>query len=242
MEMKSIALFLFIVQAILNIVILSEPLYADIFRCKKDSGSFLPNSTYENELLAAFKTLSTFVRLGTDSARTGQIYATSVCAGYLKIEACKSCVNNIIPLLLKSCPKIKQAFAWRSKCMVQYGPVRNVIAYDSWFFAHETSNIKAKDLGGLEKTMITLVEKLSEQAAYVDRNTKYAYGTMPYGSRQTLFMVMQCTTDIVPEDCLKCLQVRVYGEMKSCCSGATAAATLTSSCYMRYAHDDFRSR
>ncbi|KAM0054370.1 hypothetical protein Hdeb2414_s0006g00194151 [Helianthus debilis subsp. tardiflorus] len=115
----------------------------------------------------------------------------------------------------KELPKAKQnqALAWRSKCMVQYGIENNVGDFDSWFVAHETSDNKTKDVQGLEKTMKVLVDKLSKEAM-TKNNYYYAYGTMPYGSRQTLFMV----------------------------SGATAAATITTGCYMRYAHNDFRIR
>ncbi|KAJ0472156.1 putative Gnk2-like domain-containing protein [Helianthus annuus] len=238
MKMKSIILLLFLGQATL---IMSEPLYADIFRCKKDSGSFLANSQYEKDLKTAMDRLSVSVKNGIHVGRAGVVFALCFCAGYLKTGDCASCVNNTIPLLLKSCPKQNQALAWRSKCMVQYGLENNVGDFDSWFVAHETSDNKTKDVQGLEKTMKVLVDKLSNEAV-TKTNYYYAYGTMPYGSRQTLFMVMQCISVLKQEECLNCLQVRVYGEMKRCCSGATAAATITTGCYMRYAHDDFRVR
>ncbi|KAM0054374.1 putative Gnk2-like domain-containing protein [Helianthus debilis subsp. tardiflorus] len=246
MEMKSILLFLVLVQGILNHVVMGEPLYADIFRCKKDSGDFLPKSTYETNLLDAVKIASEAAKTSTYFYSKGGsrvVAAESFCAAYLKHVDCVSCVNTTFPLLLKNCQNKKHALAWRSKCMVEYGLDINLSNHDHWFVAHETSANKTKDIQGLENTMKALVDKLLKEALKNKENTgRYAYGTMPYnGSRQTLFMVMQCSYPLSEQDCNKCL-LRLYGEMKPCCSGAIAAATLTSGCYMRYAHDDFRSR
>ncbi|KAJ0473526.1 putative Gnk2-like domain-containing protein [Helianthus annuus] len=166
MKMKSIILLLFHGQATF---IVSEPLYADIFRCKKDSGSFLANSPYEKDIMTAMDKLSVSVKNGIQVGRAGVVFAVCLCAGYLKTGDCASCVNNTIPLLLKSCPKQNQALAWRSKCMVQYGLENNVINFDSWFVAHETSDNKTKDVQGLEKTMKALVNKLSKEAMSDDK-------------------------------------------------------------------------
>ncbi|XP_076951982.1 cysteine-rich repeat secretory protein 38-like [Bidens hawaiensis] len=165
-----------------------------------------------------------------------KVIVLALCAGYLKLNDCASCVNSTIPLLLQKCPNQKVAVAWRVKCMVRYGmPVIN--DYDVWFVAHEASAVKVKDVALLEKNRPSLERMLLLE---VERKTQqpYAYNALAYGS-QTLHMVMQCTPDISPSLCKECL-VKASGEIKSCCSGATAAAVLTPNCYMRYAHTDFR--
>ncbi|KAJ0873672.1 hypothetical protein HanPSC8_Chr11g0455181 [Helianthus annuus] len=72
---------------ILNHVVMGEPLYADIFRCKKDSGDFLPKSTYETNLLDAVKIASEAAKTSTYFYSKGGsrvVAAESFCAAYLK--------------------------------------------------------------------------------------------------------------------------------------------------------------
>ncbi|KAF5764967.1 putative Gnk2-like domain-containing protein [Helianthus annuus] len=124
------------------------------------------------------------------------------------------------------------------KCMVKYGePVIN--NYDVWFVANEVSDIKTKDVVGLQNALSSLVDTLL-LGLYKEQPTGYAYGTQVYNKNQIVYMVMQCTDDISHKDCTKCI-LHVSGEIKRCCSGAIAAAILTPNCYLRYAHSDLRA-
>ncbi|MFS8015212.1 putative Gnk2-like domain-containing protein [Helianthus anomalus] len=108
------------------------------------------------------------------------------------------------------------------KCMVKYGePVVN--NYDVWFVANEVSNIKAKDVAGLQNSLSSLVDMLLLEL-YKGQSRRYAYGTQVYKNNQIVYMVMQCTDDIFNKDCTKCI-LHVSGKIKRCCSGAIAATS-----------------
>ncbi|XP_076959032.1 cysteine-rich repeat secretory protein 1-like [Bidens hawaiensis] len=216
---------------------MAEPIYTDIFRCKKDSGTYQPNSPYKTNLMAELKKAQS----GTGSGPIGNkadetVYVVTLCAGYLKPNDCTSCINKTIPLLLEKCPNQKGAAAWRVTCMVRYGtPVIN--NYDVWFLANEVSPIKAMDVALLEKSLSELVSmSLYEVKPGLRR---YVYKDLGYGKNGTLHMVMQCTDDLLPNDCHKCL-IHVSNEVKPCCNGAKAAAVFTPNCYIRYSLGDFR--
>ncbi|MFS8015216.1 putative Gnk2-like domain-containing protein [Helianthus anomalus] len=237
MKMKTIILLLHLLQIILNVAnfTMAEPIYSEIFRCKKDSGTYQPNSLYKTNLVSALKSLPALTSKSV-GVKPNEVTAVALCAGYLNPQDCKSCVDKTIPLLLQKCPNQKGAAAWRMKCMVKYGEyvVNN---YDVWFVANEVSDAKTKDVVGLQNTLSSFVDT-SVLGLYKGQPKGYDYQNLRYGS-QTVYMVMQCTDDILPKDCTKCLH-HIFGEIKRCCSGAIAAAILTPNCYMRYAHSDFR--
>ncbi|KAJ0693564.1 putative Gnk2-like domain-containing protein [Helianthus annuus] len=237
MKMKTIILLLHLLQIILNVAnfTMAEPIYSEIFRCKKDSGTYQPNSLYKTNLESALKSLPALTSKSI-GVKPNQVTAVALCAGYLNPQDCKSCVDKTIPLLLQKCPNQKGAAAWRMKCMVKYGEYA-VNNYDVWFVANEVSGTKTKDVVGLQNALSILGETLL-LGLYKEQPTGYGFNNQRYGS-QTLYMVMQCTGDILPNDCTKCLH-HISGEIKRCCSGAIAAAILTPNCYMRYAHSDFR--
>ncbi|KAJ0753625.1 putative Gnk2-like domain-containing protein [Helianthus annuus] len=238
MKMKTIILLFHLLQIILNVAnfTMAEPIYSEIFRCKKDSGTYQPNTLYKTNLVSALKSLPALTS-NSVGVKPNQVTAVALCAGYLNPQDCKSCVDKTIPLLLQKCPNQKGAAAWRMKCMVKYGePVVN--NYDVWFVANEVSDIKAKDVAGLQNSLSSLVDMLLLEL-YKGQPRRYAYGTQVYKNNQIVYMVMQCTDDISNKDCNKCI-LHVSGETKRCCSGAIAAAILTPNCYLRYAHSDFR--
>ncbi|KAK9064253.1 hypothetical protein SSX86_015633 [Deinandra increscens subsp. villosa] len=239
--MKSIILFLFLLLPILSFVTIS--MAADIFRCKKDSGTFQPTSPYKTNIQAALKKLVDGSNTAFFGIRQDEVKAVALCAGYLNPKDCASCLNTSIPLLLQKCPNQKIAAAWRNTCMIRYGaPVETT--YDLWFVEHEVSVTKAKDVQGLENNLPMLVQRLALSIGR-DRSSqlsKYGYGTQGYGSPpQSLHLVMQCSPDTKVDDCKKCV-FHLSEEMKRCCGGAMGATMFTPNCYMRYAHDDFRTK
>ncbi|KAL8228697.1 hypothetical protein R6Q57_013597 [Mikania cordata] len=168
-----------------------------------------------------------------------KISAILLCAGYLKSNDCASCVNNAIPQLLQKCPNQKIAVAWKGVCMVRLRPFVKY-EYDVWFVTHEISTVKAKDVNGLDKALSILSGNLAKKA-YQGQPMAYAFGSQPYGSPSVeVYMVVQCTLGISSEECDRCF-IRIFREMKPCCSGSTEAIILTPHCYMRYAHHDFRN-
>ncbi|KAK1422625.1 hypothetical protein QVD17_17911 [Tagetes erecta] len=250
--MKSILVFLFLLQAIiLNLVSRSrsEPLNSDIFRCRKDTGNFPSKGGYQQDLSKALKRLDDVVKLSYFKFNyygntLGGLLAAATCPAYIKAKACASCVNSTIPQLVQKCPQQKQALAWTRKCMVQYAPNATELYNMNWFIAHEASENKTKEVLGLKNALAKLADNdnLVYEAAMNTDGGRYAYGNEAYGLGLVVHMVMQCAHhDSLPSgDCRTCLLL-VIGEMKSCCSRAIAAAVFNPRCFVRYAHTDFRT-
>ncbi|KAF5764968.1 putative Gnk2-like domain-containing protein [Helianthus annuus] len=117
MKMKTITLLLHLLQIILNVAnfTMAEPIYSEIFLCRKDSGTYEPNSLYKTNLMSALKSLPALTSKSI-GVKPNQVTAIALCAGYLNPQDCKSCVDKTIPLLLQKCPNQKGAAAWMMKC------------------------------------------------------------------------------------------------------------------------------
>lgn len=232
-----------------------ESASSDDFRCKKDAGTFQPNSRYDTNLKSGLKTLvdettkeklkaeKGFSVVMTEDDKEEGIIAIAQCAAYLNPKDCTSCVNKTIPLLQQKCTNQKKAVAWAGTCLVTYGPY-TFQNYDPWFIGHEIGDGKVKDVKGLEKALSELFLNVTDEAFEGDLvPILYAFGTQLYGSpSQHLYMIVQCSLDVAASyQCDECLNL-LYKEIKPCCSGASALAMYTSNCYLRYAHHDFRTK
>ncbi|KAK1422681.1 hypothetical protein QVD17_17967 [Tagetes erecta] len=231
---------------------MGQPLSNDNCRCKKELGTFQPNSTYGKNVKTALTTVVNettkekspeekgfSVEIIDDGNKEDRVIAIALCAPWLTPNDCLSCVNNTLAPLQQKCPNHKKAAAWGHTCLVRYEPF-SLGSYDPWFVAHEISEEKVKDVKGLEKALSELFLNVTDEAIEGDiLPVLYAFGTKLYGSpSQHLFMSAQCSLDISGSaECDDCFNL-IYKEMKP--SGASAVAIFTPICYMRYAHHDFR--
>ncbi|XP_021300459.1 putative cysteine-rich repeat secretory protein 21, partial [Herrania umbratica] len=61
----------------------------------------------------------------------------------------------------------------------------------------------------------------------------YAAGGEPNTADDTLYAMVQCTRDLSPDDCNKCLEAAIK-DVSSECYASGGARLLSSSCYLRY--------
>ncbi|KAI7999327.1 Cysteine-rich receptor-like protein kinase 25 [Camellia lanceoleosa] len=61
----------------------------------------------------------------------------------------------------------------------------------------------------------------------------YATGAVNFTDTETIYALVQCTTDLSPDDCNTCLEIAI-ANTSSCCSESRGARLLSPSCYLRY--------
>ncbi|MFS7934109.1 putative Gnk2-like domain-containing protein [Helianthus anomalus] len=237
MEMKSIILFLIIIQSIINGVNLAkaqpQPLIIrDWHVCR--GGDFKSNTIQKNrdsaldKLMALIKNNSSYN--GFDHTQSAgkpeeQVSASFFCALNVVKGLCECCLRNVVQYIRKNCPKQQEAVAWDFypylQCMVRYSIGRKILsALDDWAWYRLGDDLSVKTVN-LAKTMDSMINKLKVKAAEV----------MPFGNmRQT------CTPDLTKGDCLKCLtkgsnEIRNFTR-KPLFSGVV----ISTNCYVRYRH------
>jgi hypothetical protein len=86
----------------------------------------------------------------------------------------------------------------------------------------------------VNKTLSSLIKK----AAFDHSANMYATRDEPFTDSDSFFSLVQCSTDLSPNDCYTCLEVAIKN-VTTCCYFSRGARVLSRSCYLRYELYDF---
>jgi len=161
-------------------------------------------------------------------------YGLYLCLRYLTPQACKTCVTMATQAITKLCPNSSDATVWEDVCQLRVS--------DQRFFGHldltgDISKYNTKTISEPEKfrsVVNSSLFSLAEQAAFNSSARMYATKLVPFLSTEKVYSLVQCTLDLSPNDCLRCLKnaiVEVLGSGKYQFRGGRL---LSKSCYLRY--------
>ncbi|MED6151739.1 hypothetical protein PIB30_085280 [Stylosanthes scabra] len=200
------------------------------------------STTYLNNLniLLTNLTSNTQIDYGFYTSSFGEntdtAYAIGMCRGDVKLNDCRSCLNDSRLLLTQICPN-HQAVGWYEYCMLRYsnrsilGTVENFPQFPMWnpYF------ISSKEFNQFNKSLKTLMDKLRIEASRGDYRRKYASENVTSGiqSFKYIFGLAQCTPDLSRQQCDDCLS-GAFSEIPSCCNGRRGARVIKPSCNVRY--------
>ncbi|CAN4083863.1 unnamed protein product [Withania somnifera] len=218
-------------------LILAQPdlLFAD---CGLN-GNYTQNSAYHRNLNTLLYSLSSNMNnYGFYNASVGQntdiVSAIVLCRGDVELQECRTCVNNTVQKLARSCPKQKEAFGGYDECMLQYSG-RSIIgttSNDPLLYMWDSGNASKPE--EFNRELKKLVDSLKGQAANGDPLRKYASGSATDPNDQTIYALVQCTPDLSPQDCSDCL-TNAYGAMATCpCNGNRGSRQIGPRCNFRY--------
>lgn len=89
------------------------------------------------------------------------------------------------------------------------------------------------NVSGFDQVQRTLMASLISQAASGDSLRKFAAGNMSAPDSETMYALVQCTTDLDELDCTKCLS-QAAGAFASRCRGKWGGRVLIPCCTLRY--------
>ncbi|KAI3823889.1 hypothetical protein L1987_05334 [Smallanthus sonchifolius] len=246
MKMRSIISILFLLQTITNGVNIVGAQSADfgVYKCRNSSN--FTTAAYQKTLEIALDSLTGNVAnhggfyhstAGNDTGTP--VNALALCRGDIGPEACEECVKNSIPSLRRNCPNQKEAAAWYSNCMVRYSDREIIGVVGNWTFGELFNTARVSDIGEFNNALNNLTTRLQAQAAGGDSFRKLAVGNVTFGPDSlTIYGMMQCTPDLLREQCSECLYGTIT-ELHDCCSGRVAARVFFPSCFARYSNEHF---
>ncbi|KAD3069351.1 hypothetical protein E3N88_37231 [Mikania micrantha] len=139
-----------------------------------------------------------------------QVSAVLFCPPNIPGEICKCCFRNLVPALLSNCSTQKEGVVWDTyyyyDCMARYSVGRKIVSVlDDWAWYRNPDSHDVKAVG-LQKTIDSLLIRLTEEAAGGGAVKKFATGSAKYdGEEHVLYVVAMCSPDLSKPDCLKCL-------------------------------------
>ncbi|KAJ6769664.1 CYSTEINE-RICH REPEAT SECRETORY PROTEIN [Salix purpurea] len=162
-----------------------------------------------------------------------RIYAQYMCLNYETNDNCRKCIAAALEVIMQLCPEDKEAIVWEETCQLRYS--------NQSFLGHlDVSGNMAldnkEDLENPAQFILVVNETLNDlarQVAFNSSTNMYATRKVAFTNTEPLCALMQCSTDLSPDDCNTCLRIAM-ANISSCCSASRGGRVLSRSCYLRY--------
>ncbi|KAK6124047.1 hypothetical protein DH2020_042210 [Rehmannia glutinosa] len=188
-----------------------------------NNGNYTNNSPYRDNLNTVLSSLPVNIdRNGFYYASVGQYpdraNAVALCRGDVQLHTCRGCIQNITAGLLTSCPNQKQAIEWYELCMLRYSTetILGTLATSPRYWWWNPTN--ATSYEQFKADLRTLLDNLRGRAAFGDPLRKVAAGNVTAPDFQSIYALVQCTPDLSPDDCSRCL-IEAAQDIPTCCDG-----------------------
>ncbi|KAK7343555.1 hypothetical protein VNO77_12369 [Canavalia gladiata] len=205
--------------------------------------TFTANTTFQFNLKTLLSSLSSNATGTTEfynttvSGRTPSdtIYGLFLCRGDVPPQLCRQCVYNATQRLSDTCKFGKNAIIWYDECMVRYSNRGFFSTVDTRPRIRLRNTANVTDTKSFVRLLYTTLNETADEAAYSTSNGAKLYATREakISAFQTLYCLVQCTPDLSPQACRKCLS-GVIGDLSWCCPGSQGGRVLYPSCNFRY--------
>ncbi|KAK4258892.1 hypothetical protein QN277_005289 [Acacia crassicarpa] len=199
--------------------------------------TFAANSAFQfarTTLLSSLASNNTDFYNATVSRGGDTVYGLFMCRGDVNLTMCHQCVVNATQQLPSDCRASKEAIIWYDECFLRYSNRSFFSTVDTRprYGLLNTGNVS--NPASFMRTLYDTMNKTADVAAKpaVGRK-KYATGTANFSAFQTVYCMAQCTPDLSPSDCRRCLSGTI-GDLDWCCDGKQGGRVLYPSCYVRY--------
>ncbi|KAI9395740.1 hypothetical protein POPTR_004G023788v4 [Populus trichocarpa] len=213
--------------------------YADPpYRLCSNKSNYLDNSPFQNNLETLMASLSSNASVSKIfNTSTGidpdRVYAQYMCLNYVTNESCRTCVAAASQDIRQLCPGDKEAVVWGDLCQLRYSNQRFLGHLD---VSGNIPQYNAKNISNPEHLSLVVNKTLSsliKKAAFDSSANMYATRDEPFTDSDSFFSLVQCSTDLSPNDCYTCLEVAIKN-VTTCCYFSRGARVLSRSCYLRY--------
>ncbi|CAJ2630339.1 unnamed protein product [Trifolium pratense] len=170
------------------------------------------------------------------------VYGQFMCKGDVPAHLCSQCVTNLTRYNLSSdplnndCSFSKEVVLQYEECMVRYS---NKSFFSPTHFSSHSSeclSLNVSNQAVFERLVFKTLNGVADEAANFSIGVKkYATKEATISEFQPLYFQAQCTPDLSPQDCRKCLNVTITDVLQSCkLFNIGVGKSETYNCYIKY--------
>ncbi|KAK4258915.1 hypothetical protein QN277_005310 [Acacia crassicarpa] len=238
MASYKIILFFFYITFLCSSTSKAQPTF--LFNNCSSVKTFTANSAFQSDLTTLLSSLASYRTANTDFYNTtvaGQgetAYGLFMCRGDVTLEICHQCVVEATQRLTSDCQFSKEAVIWYDECMLRYSNTSFFSTVDTRPRVGLLNTGNIANPGSFMRLLFKTMNETADVAAKpaLDQK-KYATKEAFISGFQTLYCLAQCTPDLSPSDCRRCLS-GVIGDLNWCCDGKQGGRVLYPSCNVRY--------
>ncbi|KAF3776426.1 Cysteine-rich receptor-like protein kinase 25 [Nymphaea thermarum] len=173
---------------------------------------------------------------GCFSQSPDQVYGEFLCRGDVSDDVCWTCAGQASAKLLQLCPNSKKAIVWLDYCHLRYSDLNLEGVVDVNDKACQPDPENAPSPTSFDRTLRDLLSSLTSYATHENSSVPlFATGTSKHDETYGL---VQCSGDISPEQCGRCLQIAA-SDIAECANGKQGARILRGSCHLAYGTQPF---
>ncbi|WJX54580.1 hypothetical protein P8452_40447 [Trifolium repens] len=170
----------------------------------------------------------------TGNPPSNTVYGLFMCRGDVSLPLCRQCVLNATQTLFSECSLSKQAVIWYDECTVRYSNRSFFSTFDTRPRVGLLNTANITNQKSFMRLLFQTMNKTADDASnHPIGSKKYATNQATISGFQNLYCLAQCTPDLSPQDCRKCLG-SVIGDLPWCCMGKQGGRVLYPSCNVRY--------
>ncbi|KAL5070203.1 hypothetical protein RYX36_021090 [Vicia faba] len=251
MIMPSKTIFLFILVCFINFITI-QPNNNNNFRWSSCSNihETTPNSVFQINLKTLFSYLSSNATANKEfhnatvtdiNNSSDTVYGWFMCKGDVPAHLCSQCVTNVTSYYdwESGCSLSKDMVIWYDMCMVRYSNKYSFSTDD--LYSSSSGSYSSVNVSNLTTSKRLVSETLNEVA---DKAANFSIGVKKYATKEAIvsglpshYFQAQCTPDLSPQDCRKCLNVtitEVLWTFNSESNNFMVGESTNSRCYIRY--------
>ncbi|XP_074567936.1 cysteine-rich receptor-like protein kinase 15 [Curcuma longa] len=186
-------------------------------------------------LLASLSSPSTaaagFFNNTVSQQTTSPAYGLAFCRGDVSIADCQNCLDAASRDIVTRCPNGTRSAISYDYCFLRYSDERFFSSVDTSFQICLSNTNNVSDPQRFDSQLGNLMDALTREAR--DSPRLFAVGSANLSSFDRLFGLVQCTRDLSPDDCYRCLRGTVQF-IPRCCSSKDGGQVHFRSCSLRF--------
>ncbi|KAJ3687372.1 hypothetical protein LUZ61_016536 [Rhynchospora tenuis] len=219
--------------------------------CQEDWGFYEAGSTYYSNLKQLVTSLASnasksggFYRDTVGVGSPDQINGLIMCYADATQSDCHDCLETAANEVanLSICEYRKTAATHYNACLLHYSD-QNFISIAQNFLPYCLQKMPDANTAGPDflnsSSVQSLISSMTTDASNMEQ--KYASNKTIYSANQTMYGLVQCTRDLIADECTKCVEsyVAFANGSKPNCSDQLGARIMGPNCYIRYELDSF---
>lgn len=221
-----------------NNLVLADPPYE---HCPdaNDNNSIASNNPFQTNVgslllsLSLNASVSKFYNMSVGNGNT-TAYGLYLCYDYVTLENCKKTITMATQAFTRLCRNSTDATIWEEQSMLRVSNKRFFSQLDMTGNINKYNTLIVSEAEKFRSVVNTSLYELALNAAFNSSAHMYATQSVAFSAAQHIYSLVQCTMDLSPIDCHRCLQTAIVEVLGSENYRYRGGRLLSKSCYLRY--------